>query len=155
MAALPLIFLTNELHVIPTTTLQASQHPANIQITKYFSKQQVDDISKEFEGVKILGTAATEEWLKGLDGLGKERKNDAARWERWQAGGGLAKMCNHDLQVLKTKVETIAQIPPKPPGLPSANGLPPHEPPTLTMQAPQYPPYAGPPMPLQTYGNFR
>lgn len=156
MAALPLVFLTNELHVIPTTALQAGQHPASIRLTKHFSKQQVDGIIKEFEGVKVLGSAATEEWLKGLDGLGKERKNDAARWERWEAGGGLLKMRSHDVQDLsKSKIAITASLPPKPIGLPSANGLPPHQPPMLTPQTAPNLPYQGQPMPLPTHGNFR
>lgn len=156
MAALPPVFFTNELHVITAATLQAGQPPSSVQITKHFLNQQVDDIKKEFEGVQALGSATTEEWLKGLDGRGKERKNDAARWERWEAGGGLAKMRNRDVQELqKNKIERPASIPPKPVGLPSANGLPPHQPPKLTQQSNQYPPYQGPPMPLQTYSNFR
>ena len=156
MAALPLVLFTNELHVIPAATLQAAQHPSSIQITKLFSKQQVEDISKEFDSVKALGTAAAEEWLKGLDGLGKERKSDAARWERWEAGGGLAKMRSHDVQELqRVKIETVVYNQPRPLGLPSGNGLPPHQPPKLTPQVTQYPPYQGPPMPLKSHNNFR
>lgn len=156
MAALPLVFLTNELHVISTTTLQSGQQPANIQITKCFSKQQVDSIIKEFEGVKALGSAATEEWLKGLDGLGKERKIDAGRWERWEAGGGLLKMRSIEVQDLsKTKITLAAPLPPKPLGMHFANGLPPHQPPTLTPQTAPNQPYQGQPMPVPTHGNFR
>jgi hypothetical protein len=39
-----------------------------------------------------MGSAVAEEWLKGLDTRGKARINDIARWERWQASGGLARL---------------------------------------------------------------
>jgi hypothetical protein len=92
MAALPFVFLTNELHILSPATLQSGQHPPSIQITKQFFQTQVDEIKNEFESVKAMGTATAEEWVKGLDNRGKERKNDAARWERWEASGGLLKM---------------------------------------------------------------
>lgn len=92
MAALPFVFLTNELHILSPATLQSGQHPASIQITKHFYQTQVDEIKNEFDSVKAMGAATAEEWVKGLDNRGKERKNDAARWERWEASGGLLKM---------------------------------------------------------------
>ena len=39
-----------------------------------------------------MGTATAEEWIKGLDERGKERRNDAARWEKWEVGGGVIRM---------------------------------------------------------------
>ena len=94
MTALPFIFLTNELHALSAATLQNGQHPSSIQITKHYSNAQVREIKEEFESVKTMGAATTEEWLKGLDDRGRERRNDAARWERWEVSGGVAKMRN-------------------------------------------------------------
>jgi hypothetical protein len=92
MAALPFVFLTNELHVLPSATLQSGQHPPSIQITKQFSNSQVEEIKREFETVKAMGSATVEEWLKGLDDRGKERRNDASRWERWEVSGGVERI---------------------------------------------------------------
>lgn len=92
MTALPFIFLTNELHVLSPTTLQNEQHPPSVQITKRFSNQQIQALKQEFEDVKVLGTATVEEWLKGLDSKGREVRNDAARWERWESSGGIERM---------------------------------------------------------------
>ncbi|RFU33371.1 hypothetical protein B7463_g2962, partial [Scytalidium lignicola] len=91
MAALPFVFFTNDLHVIPQTTLETGQPPSAIQITKHFLKQHVEQIKQEFFEVKSIGSAAAEEWLKGLDDRGKERRNDALRWVRWEASGGLTR----------------------------------------------------------------
>ncbi|PVH82965.1 hypothetical protein DL98DRAFT_455911 [Cadophora sp. DSE1049] len=101
MAALPFIFLTNELHVLSSAALQAGQHPSSLQVTKHFYNFQVEEIKKEFEDVKAMGSATAEEWLKGLEGRGIERRNDAARWERWEASGGIARMLGSETQTVK------------------------------------------------------
>ena len=92
MAALPFVFLTNELHVVPPIALEGGAPPPSIQITKFFLKSHVDEIKHEFFGVKSLGNGTAEEWLKGLEERGRKRRNDAARWERWQSSGGIARM---------------------------------------------------------------
>ncbi|KAG0648060.1 hypothetical protein D0Z07_5920 [Hyphodiscus hymeniophilus] len=92
MPALPFVFMTNELHIIPTATLQNGQSSSTVQITKLFFKEQIEDLKTEFSQVQSMGTATAEEWIKGLDGRGKEWRNDAGRWEKWEASGGIARM---------------------------------------------------------------
>ncbi|CAG8976340.1 hypothetical protein HYALB_00005747 [Hymenoscyphus albidus] len=92
LVALPFIFLTNELHIIPPTTLQSGQQPSSIQISKRFPNFQIEEIKREFQEAKVLGAATTEEWLKGLEERGREMRTDAARWERWEFSGGVANM---------------------------------------------------------------
>jgi hypothetical protein len=92
MAALPFVFLTNELHVLPLATLQSGPPPPITQMTKNFYQPQIEDIKREFMEVKSMGSATAEEWLKGLDDRGKERRNDSIRWERWEGSGGVARM---------------------------------------------------------------
>lgn len=94
IAALPFIFMTIELHVIPAAMLQGNLHPRALQISKYFLKSDIAAITEEYEEVKKLGSAATEEWTKGLDGRGKQLRASASRWERWTMLGGLTKMRN-------------------------------------------------------------
>ena len=98
MAALPFIFITNELHVIPAATLQNGNPPSTIQMTKHYFKPHIEAIKEEFNNVKSMGSATAEEWLKGLDDRGKERRNDAARWERWEASGGVMRMRSAEIQ---------------------------------------------------------
>lgn len=92
MAALPFVFLTNGLDMVASSQLQTGAPPPTLQITKYFFKPHIEAIKREFYEVKVMGTATAEEWLKGLDDKGKLRKSDAARWERWDASGGVLRM---------------------------------------------------------------
>ena len=92
MPALPFVFFTNELHVLPPSTLQNSQPPPTIQITKHFFQRQIEELKGEFSTVQSMGMATAEEWIKGLDERGKERRNDAGRWEKWEVSGGAARM---------------------------------------------------------------
>ncbi|KUJ09173.1 uncharacterized protein LY89DRAFT_321228 [Mollisia scopiformis] len=94
LTALPFVFFTNELNVISPSTIESGQPPAGVLVAKHFSKSQIEAIKLKFEEVKALGLATAEEWLKGLDGQGQEKKSDAARWERWEAQGGLTRMRN-------------------------------------------------------------
>lgn len=92
MSALPFIFITNELQILPLATVQSGRTPQSISIAKVFFNAQLEAIKNEFTSVKDLGLAAVEEWLKGLDDKGKEARNDAARWEKWDNTGGVATM---------------------------------------------------------------
>ncbi|KAH7370759.1 hypothetical protein BKA65DRAFT_562688 [Rhexocercosporidium sp. MPI-PUGE-AT-0058] len=123
MAALPFIFVTNELHVLSSAILQNGTHPTSLQITKSFFNFQVDEIKKEFEEVKSMGSATAEEWLKGLEGRGKELRLDAARWERWEASGGIARMLDSVTQAQNTPKTVSA---PTTMMRPSNGNLPPH-----------------------------
>lgn len=58
-------------------------------LTKIFLSEQVETLKDEFLSVKTLGTGAVEEWLKGLEERGKEKRLDADRWGKWELSGGL------------------------------------------------------------------
>ncbi|EPQ65919.1 Bgt-150 [Blumeria graminis f. sp. tritici] len=95
LTALPSIFLSNELHIVPSVTLKNKLQCNKIHISKRFSRAQIQEIKKEYEEVSAMGGATVEEWLKGLDSRGKRRRNDALRWERWQQSGGLDRLKPH------------------------------------------------------------
>ena len=92
MPALPFIFMTQELQALSPTTLERGDLPPNTSLTKIFWSPDVESVTEEFEVVRKLGSAATEEWLKGLDGRRRERQNDSARWENWAASGAIIQM---------------------------------------------------------------
>lgn len=93
-AALPFVFVTQELNAISPATMERSQTPPNTSLTKIFWSQHVEALKQEFVSVKAMGSATVEEWLKGLEGRGHERRSDALRWENWAASGGLSQMKN-------------------------------------------------------------
>lgn len=112
MSALPFVFLTTELHIVASTTLQQGQPPTNMQINKYFLKSHVDEIKQEFFKVKSMGSGTAEEWIKGLDNRGKEKRFDLARWERWEASGGLQRMRSEDpAEIQENVAKAESQIP--------------------------------------------
>ncbi|TKA73114.1 hypothetical protein B0A49_06354 [Cryomyces minteri] len=86
LPSLPYAFVTQDIHVVHSSALQdAVNIPPRIQLTKYYYKGHLESIQREFEEAKTLGPAAVEEWLKGLEGVGKDRLHDALRFERWEA----------------------------------------------------------------------
>ncbi|KAF2463021.1 uncharacterized protein BDR25DRAFT_347501 [Lindgomyces ingoldianus] len=82
--ALPFAFLTTDQNYVLAYTLQAATTPAGVDIGKYYFNVHVEDIMRELEQAQSLGSAATEEWSKGLDGRGKERMKASENWERWE-----------------------------------------------------------------------
>ncbi|KAL2352270.1 hypothetical protein BJ546DRAFT_850274 [Cryomyces antarcticus] len=86
LPSLPYAFVTQDVHVVRSSALQdAVNIPPRIQLTKYYYKGHLESIQRGFEEAKALGPAAVEEWLKGLEGVGKDRLHDALRFERWEA----------------------------------------------------------------------
>ncbi|KAJ9157869.1 Protein lifeguard 1 [Pleurostoma richardsiae] len=90
--SLPFVLVTQELQAFSPTLLERGQLPANAQVTKLFWSTDVENMTQEFAEVKSLGVAATEEWLKGLEGRGKSRQVDSAKWENWANTGGVSQM---------------------------------------------------------------
>ncbi|KAH7060510.1 hypothetical protein B0J12DRAFT_566322 [Macrophomina phaseolina] len=88
LAALPCVFVTHNLHTVPSSILTSTPVPPNITLSKWFYREHVQDINRQFEEVRALGPAAGEEWLKGLEDMGRRRMADAERWERWERKGG-------------------------------------------------------------------
>ncbi|KAK0633562.1 hypothetical protein B0T14DRAFT_73798 [Immersiella caudata] len=91
LEALPFACLTRELHVQSSTVAEQAL-AADAQITKLFLRDDVQKLKEEFATVKDMGLGTVDEWLKGLGGRGKESRFQAAKWEKWEASGGVAKM---------------------------------------------------------------
>ncbi|KAK1837328.1 hypothetical protein QBC39DRAFT_7066 [Podospora conica] len=92
LPALPFIFLTRSLHVLPTATPDQDSPPSDVQITKLFLRSDVDLLERHFSEVKDMGSGTVDEWLKGLSGQGKDLRQQALKWEKWAASGGVAKI---------------------------------------------------------------
>ncbi|KAK1658584.1 hypothetical protein BDP55DRAFT_637690 [Colletotrichum godetiae] len=91
--ALAFVFVTPELQAISPSALIISAGDHKSELTKLYSASSIAAAKEQLDVVQGLGTAAVEEWLKGLDAQGKELRIDASRWEKWTVAGGLAQIC--------------------------------------------------------------
>ncbi|KAI1039204.1 hypothetical protein LB503_013531 [Fusarium chuoi] len=103
LPALPPVLVDADMHVIHPRAIQAGTVQPHIQVTKLFWSEHVEQIKLEFQNVKALGSAAAEEWIKGLEIRGKQALADASRWEKWASTGGMAQF-----QALKTAAKAEA-----------------------------------------------
>ncbi|KAL8690691.1 MAG: hypothetical protein Q9218_003918 [Villophora microphyllina] len=125
LPALPYAFVSDSLNYVPISLLRESTATPPMQIGKRFYKLHVQNIKKQLDDVRELGAASADEWGKGLAEEGKERINDAIRWEQWESKGGLRKV-NARPQAKATPTSTISSAPlslPKRPNAPDWEGL--------------------------------
>ncbi|KAF7560958.1 hypothetical protein G7046_g3153 [Stylonectria norvegica] len=120
LPALPAIFITDQLHVVSSQAMQTGTLP---QLTKVFWNDHLDQIKLDFEAVKMLGSAAAEEWLKGLELRGKRTLTDVSRWEKWDLSGGVRQMRMTSISPSPTPNEAAKTGPalPKPSESPTSN----------------------------------
>ncbi|KAI0430952.1 hypothetical protein F5Y09DRAFT_306281 [Xylaria sp. FL1042] len=90
--AIPFVFISDDMQIIPSAMLQTGQATLELSITKVFLSSHVTAIHEEFSSVRAMGEATAEEWLKGLEGRGKELRADSLRWEKFEMSGGLIGM---------------------------------------------------------------
>ena len=67
-------------------------HLPPLKMEKHYYKPHIEDIKGRLTEAKALGAPSVEEWMKGLPSEGKERLDDAVRWEQWEARGGLKRV---------------------------------------------------------------
>ncbi|WEW58543.1 hypothetical protein PRK78_004011 [Emydomyces testavorans] len=87
--ALSFAFFTSSMHFVSSVVRRSNQPPSGLSLTKFYLKSHIETMKNKFEEVKSLGPAAAEEWVKGLEGNGKEKIADSAKWEQWELNGGL------------------------------------------------------------------
>ena len=90
--ALPFAFISSSNNYIPSTVLRGTTTPPTLKLTKHYYKPHVKDVMLRLQNARDLGNASTDEWIKGLDSEGRDRLNEAVRWEQWDAKGGLKKV---------------------------------------------------------------
>ncbi|EAQ92509.1 hypothetical protein CHGG_00744 [Chaetomium globosum CBS 148.51] len=109
--ALPFVFFTQDCDIFTATMFEANQIPANLEVTKLFSKSDAQALQAEFLQVKDMGQGTVNEWLKGLPGRGSDLQQDASKWEKWESSGGLAKMRSLLYPGYKTQKSSTNPIP--------------------------------------------
>ncbi|EEA22280.1 conserved hypothetical protein [Talaromyces marneffei ATCC 18224] len=89
LPGLSFVLLTSSMHMVSSVALRSADIPTDLHLSKYYSNLEIDQLMNEFHHVKSLGSAALEEWMKGLESMGKRKLSDASRWEQWENSGGL------------------------------------------------------------------
>ena len=79
-------------HFVSNAALQGMAHLPPLKMEKHYYKPHIEDIKRRLAEARALGAPSVEEWMKGLTSEGKERHDDAVRWEQWEARGGLKKV---------------------------------------------------------------
>lgn len=113
--ALPFTFIDDKMRIIPPALLQTGHLATKLPITKIFLSSHVVAIREEFASVRAMGEATAEEWIKGLEGRGKEHRADSLRWEKFEMSGGLNRMLSSDYTQVDGKGSEAIRIP----GLPA------------------------------------
>ena len=67
LPGLPYAYFTTELSFVTSVALRATSPPLGLDLTRYYSQSQVDQIKKEMDHAMSLGRPAAEEWVKGID----------------------------------------------------------------------------------------
>jgi hypothetical protein len=76
---------------VPAIILEQTAPPPQLRLTKYHFKPRLEQMQSEYDAVRALGSAALEEWFKGLESRGDRANLAAARFDRWELQGGLSK----------------------------------------------------------------
>ena len=93
MPALTCAFISQEDHLVASNELRTRSPPEDVPLTKVFYKPQMDEMKTRVQRVILdHGSAAVDEWVKGLDEEGRDRGEEVIRWENWEAKGGLEKV---------------------------------------------------------------
>ena len=98
MPGLPFAFFTPSLNFVASLTLRSTTSTPNLQLTKYYFRPQIEALHRKLDDAKALSMAAAEEWYKGLEISGKQLLADAARWEQWEASGGLLSLTSQNVK---------------------------------------------------------
>ncbi|KAK5044377.1 hypothetical protein LTR84_011327 [Exophiala bonariae] len=94
---LPFAFLTSTMDYVPSVVLQQIDRPPRVKLSKCYYIPQLKELELKIKDVEALGSAATEEWYKGLEEIGRQLNHDATRMDQWELQGGLAKTSRLEL----------------------------------------------------------
>ncbi|KAG9253599.1 uncharacterized protein F5Z01DRAFT_675007 [Emericellopsis atlantica] len=94
--------------VVPPSALKAGRVPAGTPIVKMYWKSHVTQIEANFQRVKLLGTGALEEWLKGLQLRQSSMLKDMDRLESWAVEDGFTTMKRQVAATLKQPPSAVS-----------------------------------------------
>ena len=112
MPALTCAFISQSDHLVASNELRTRSPPSDVILTKVFYKPQMEEMKTRVQRVILdHGSAAVDEWIKGLDDEGRNRGEEIIRWENWEAKGGLEKVNTRPQKRKPVPVTVKKQIP--------------------------------------------
>ncbi len=91
LSGLPYAVFTQFMDYVPSIVLEQTEPPPQLRLTKYYFKPQLAQLQSQYNETRALGNPVLEEWFKGLESSGARANQAAARFDRWEYQGGLAK----------------------------------------------------------------
>lgn len=76
---------TPSFNYVTSATMRQQDPPPELKLTKYYFLPHIEALENQLAEVQALGSAAAQEWFKGLQSLGKQRQDDIERLEQWEA----------------------------------------------------------------------
>ena len=86
------IFITQDSHYVPSASIRDETLPADVRITKAFSKSKVTNIIEHSKSLKRDDPTAADKWLAALQNETEALSTAVAAWEKWESRGGLRKV---------------------------------------------------------------
>lgn len=77
---------TPSFNYVTSASLRQNQTSPELKLAKYYYRPDIDELENKLVEVQALGSAAAEEWFKGLQASGQEKQADAERLEQWELG---------------------------------------------------------------------
>ncbi|KPI36123.1 uncharacterized protein AB675_8868 [Cyphellophora attinorum] len=87
-SGLSFALFTPSFNYVTTTNLRQHDPPTELKLTKYYYIPEIEALENEMAEVQALGSAATQEWFKGLQLTGKRKRDDTERLEQWETSLG-------------------------------------------------------------------
>ena len=108
LQALPFALVSEADGYIGNHVIRNNNMSSTVMISKYYYKPHIEDMKRQLNDAKDLGTASAEEWTKGLACQGQHRLEGVLRWEQWEAKGGLKKV--NSRSSLKTAIPAAMNV---------------------------------------------
>lgn len=92
---LPFMFLTQSMNYVPRDVVTNSSVPIDVDLSKWYYREDLERLKSEFYQVQEAGPASTEIWFNGLVKRGDALMAEISDFERFETSGDLAK-CRAD-----------------------------------------------------------
>jgi hypothetical protein len=87
-SGLSFALFTPSFNYVTSANLRQHDPPPELKLTKYYYIPEIEALENDMAEVQALGSAAAQEWFKGLQLTGKRKRDDIERLEQWETSLG-------------------------------------------------------------------